>query len=69
MPNTRLTAALLAAALAFPVAVHADVTQEQLDAISTPDEVATSIGTLRFIDGAPRSRPSTWCNFVDGLRA
>ena len=28
-------------------------TQEQLDAISTPNEVETSIGTLRFIDGAP----------------
>ena len=31
----------------------AEVTQEQLDAISTPDEVETSIGTLKFIDGAP----------------
>lgn len=44
---------LIAPFLILPNLAHAEVTQEQLDAISTPDEVETSIGTLRFIDGAP----------------
>jgi len=32
---------------------HAQVSQEVLDSISTPNEVETSIGTLEFLDGAP----------------
>jgi hypothetical protein len=31
-----------------------DVDQATMDAISTPDAVETSIGTLNFIDGAPQ---------------
>lgn len=31
----------------------AEVSQEVLDSISTPDKVETSIGTLEFLDGAP----------------
>lgn len=31
----------------------ADVDQATLDSISTPNSVETSIGTLKFIDGAP----------------
>ncbi len=31
----------------------AQVSQEVLDSISTPNEVETSIGTLKFLDGAP----------------
>ena len=31
----------------------AQVSQEVLDSISTPDQVETSIGTLEFMDGAP----------------
>jgi len=31
----------------------AEVTKEVLDSISTPDKVETSIGTLKFLDGAP----------------
>jgi hypothetical protein len=31
----------------------ADVSKEVLESISTPDEVETSIGTLKFLDGAP----------------
>jgi len=31
----------------------AEVSKEVLDSISTPNEVETSIGTLRFLDGAP----------------
>lgn len=49
--RTSLMAATVLAGLA--TAVIAEVTQEQLDAISTPNEVQTSIGTLSFIDGAP----------------
>ena len=33
--------------------VTAQVSQEVLDSISTPDKVETSIGTLNFFDGAP----------------
>ena len=43
-------------ALALVVALgsaHADVSQETLDAVSTPDIVDTRIGTLEFQDGAP----------------
>ncbi len=31
----------------------AEVSKEVLDSISTPDQVETSIGTLKFLDGAP----------------
>ena len=31
----------------------AEISKETLDSISTPDEVETSIGTLKFLDGAP----------------
>jgi hypothetical protein len=33
--------------------VGAQVSKEVLDSISTPDQVETSIGTLKFLDGAP----------------
>ena len=33
--------------------IQAQVSQEVLDSISTPNEVETSIGTLKFLDGAP----------------
>ena len=38
---------------AGPGMAAADVTPEELAAISTPNSVETSIGTLRFFDGAP----------------
>ena len=44
--------AMLVALLVGHVA-SADVSREVLNSISTPDEVETSIGTLRFLDGAP----------------
>ncbi|MEM9059296.1 MAG: DUF1254 domain-containing protein [Pseudomonadota bacterium] len=50
-------------------AAVADVTQEQLDAISTPDEVETSIGTLEFIDGAPLPETSKKVyDYLDTMR-
>jgi hypothetical protein len=33
--------------------INAQVSQEVLESISTPDRVETSIGTLEFLDGAP----------------
>ena len=39
--------------LLCPGMALAQVSQEVLDSISTPDEVETSIGTLKFLDGAP----------------
>ena len=51
---SRSTALVMAGAIALTAtAGWAEVTPEQLDSISTPDEVETSIGTLRFLDGAP----------------
>ncbi|MFK7869650.1 MAG: DUF1254 domain-containing protein [Roseobacter sp.] len=60
---------IIAATLALPIAAHADVTQEQLDAISTPDTVETSIGTLEFIDGAPLPDTATRAyDYLDTMR-
>jgi hypothetical protein len=36
-----------------PLIATAQVSQDVLDSISTPNEVETSIGTLKFLDGAP----------------
>jgi len=43
----------LTAALFVCVPVTAQVSQEALESISTPDKVETSIGTLEFFDGIP----------------
>jgi hypothetical protein len=43
--------ALASAFLVLPV--QAQVSDKELDSISTPDKVETSIGTLKFLDGAP----------------
>lgn len=59
MLTRKLCPLAIAAAIALPAVVQAEVTQEQLDTISTPNEVASSIGTLRFIDGAPLPETST----------
>jgi hypothetical protein len=39
--------------IATLTSASAQVSQEVLDSISTPDKVETSIGTLEFFDGAP----------------
>ena len=49
----RTMMAVAVAAVLFAGSAFAQVGQEVLDSISTPDEVETSIGTLRFLDGAP----------------
>ena len=48
MSLTVAIAAVLIAGTAF-----AQISKEVLDSISTPNEVETSIGTLKFLDGAP----------------
>jgi hypothetical protein len=41
------------AAVLFVGSAFTEVSKEVLDSISTPNEVKTSIGTLKFLDGAP----------------
>ena len=45
--------AVLTGLVPFAAPAVAQVSQEVLDSISTPNEVETSIGTLKFLDGAP----------------
>lgn len=53
----------------FGTAAFPEVTQEQMDAISTPDTVETSIGTLEFIDGAPLPETSDKVyDYLDTMR-
>jgi hypothetical protein len=53
--KTSTTAAILTSALVLSVGQFADaqVSQEELQSISTPTSVETSIGTLKFFDGVP----------------
>jgi len=50
IPNVAIA---FAAALAICLPAAAQVSQEVLDSISTPNQVETSIGTLEFFDGIP----------------
>jgi len=57
------------AAVLFAGSAYADVSKEVLDSISTPNEVKTSIGTLKFLDGAPYPETAEKVyNFVDTMR-
>lgn len=49
----KMMTVVLAVVMAFVTVASAEVSKEVLDSISTPDEVKTSIGTLKFLDGAP----------------
>jgi len=53
MNALRVLALALIAAHLMCLPASAQVSQEVLESISTPDQVETSIGTLRFLDGAP----------------
>ncbi|MBE9171566.1 DUF1254 domain-containing protein [Cyanobium sp. LEGE 06143] len=60
-------AAFLLACLGTPSS--AEVNQATLDSITTPDAVQTSIGTLRFIDGAPLPQTSAKVyDYLDTMR-
>jgi len=50
-PASLVIAIVATQLICLPVA--AQVSKEVLDSISTPNEVETSIGTLKFLDGAP----------------
>jgi hypothetical protein len=56
-------ACVITTLISMPAA--AEVSEEVLNSISTPDEVKTSIGTLKFLDGAPL--PETAENVYDYL--
>ena len=45
--------AIISGVVLFAGPAGAQVSQEVIDSISTPNEVETSIGTLKFLDGAP----------------
>ena len=51
--KTAVMVAVLTGVVLFAGPAAAQVSQEVLDSISTPNEVETSIGTLKFLDGAP----------------
>ena len=54
----------------FAVSAQAEVSQEVLDSISTPNEVETSIGTLEFLDGAPLPKTAEKVyDYLDTTRA
>jgi len=50
---TTVMVAVLTGVVLFAGPAVAQVSQEVVDSISTPNEVETSIGTLKFLDGAP----------------
>jgi len=57
------------AALALVSTAHAQVSEETLKSIQTPDKVKTSIGTLKFIDGAPLPETSKKVyDYLDTMR-
>jgi hypothetical protein len=51
--RNQFTVLFITALLGFAGTASAQVSQEVLDSISTPNEIETSIGTLKFLDGAP----------------
>ena len=67
--NKLLPVVLLSFGAAASAMAVADVTPEELAAISTPNSVETSIGTLRFIDGAPLPETAdTVYDYLDRMR-
>lgn len=57
------------AAVLFAGSAFAEVSKEVLDSISTPNEVKTSIGTLKFLDGAPYPETAEKVyDFIDTMR-
>jgi len=72
MKSRKTTKSILAAAAiaAMATTAAAQVSQETLDSIMTPDQVETSIGTLNFLDGAPLPETAEKVyNYLDTARA
>ena len=60
---------LALATLLLVLPAQADVSKEVLDSISTPDTVETSIGTLKFLDGAPTAKTAQKVyDYLDTMR-
>ena len=69
MNALRVLALALIAAHLMCLPASAQVSQEVLESISTPDQVETSIGTLRFLDGAPYPETAeTVYDYLDTMR-
>jgi hypothetical protein len=64
-----MTIAVSVAAVLFAGFTYAEVSKEVLDSISTPNEVQTSIGTLKLLDGAPYPGTAEKVyDFIDTMR-
>jgi hypothetical protein len=55
--KTLYSLAVTATVVALAPYVYAQVSQQTLETISTPNKVQTSLGTLEFTDGAPAKKP------------
>ena len=65
----RTTVALLTATLIAGQTASAQVSEKELKSIQTPDSVETSIGTLKFFDGAPSAKTAELVyDYLDKMR-
>ncbi len=70
MKMTVMLMAMVIVAVLFAETAVAQVSQEVLDSISTPNRVETSIGILEFLDGAPYPETAEKVyDFIDAMRA
>jgi hypothetical protein len=69
-PITSTTAVVMTTlVLCWGAIASAEVSKDVLDSISTPDKVKTSIGTLRFLDGAPDQKTAEKVyDYLDTMR-
>jgi hypothetical protein len=66
---TTVMVAVVTGVLLFAGPALAQVSQEVIDSISTPNEVKISVGTLKFLDGAPYPETAEKVyNFLDTMR-
>ena len=69
MKMTLMLMVIVIVAVLFAGTTVAQVSQEVLDSISTPNKVETSIGTLEFLDGAPYPETAEKVyDFIDTMR-
>jgi hypothetical protein len=60
---------IISGVVLFARPAGAQVSQEVIDSISTPNEVETSIGTLKFLDGAPSPKTAEKVyDYLDTMR-
>ncbi|AXI48986.1 hypothetical protein C1J03_18975 [Sulfitobacter sp. SK012] len=69
MKKTILGSLMATLMAANPMVASSEISKETLDSISTPDSVETSIGVLKFIDGAPLPETAvTVYDYLDRMR-